>query len=183
MKWLNLTKANRYGECPADDAFRMAVAIGRYVKQRGVSTTLNNTQIARQILRYIQMRHTVAAYNISAIPGALYYPNGWNDTEEEIWNDWINHHCTLESWCDEVITPVFGADVRLWEAPIDGWRDELLQFLSLWIRRSREIVASYDPIPIVQDEEESIDKIDPYLLEHGSSRQKRDALKHSSDVY
>jgi hypothetical protein len=183
MKWSDLLKANRYGECPSDDAVRMAAEIGRYVKQRGVSTTMNSTKLAIQILRYIQMRHTVAAHNISAVPGELYYPDGWSAAEEEIWNDWINHHCTPESWYDEVITPVFGEDVRLWEAPIDGWREELLQFLSLWIRRSREIVVAYDPTPIVPNEDESTDKIDPYLLEHGSSRQKRDALKHSSDVY
>jgi hypothetical protein len=183
MKWSELTKTNTYGECAAEDALRMSVAIGQYIKRRGVSITMDNVRLARHIMRYIQMRHTVAAYHISTVPGDIYYPEGWNANEEEIWGDWINHTFTPESWCDEVIEPVFGGDVHLWEARIDGWREELLSFIPLWVRRSRAIVTAHDPTPIFQEHEELNDKIDPYLLEHGSSRQKKDALKHSSDVY
>ena len=77
-------------------------------------------------------------------------------------------------------------DVRLWESPIDGWREELIQFLPFWIQRSRAIVEAFDATPLNPADEkagEKAEKIDPYLLEHGSSRQKKDALKHSSDVF
>jgi transposase len=81
-----------------------------------------------------------------------------------------------------VLDPVFGNDVRLWEAGIEGWREELIQFLPFWIQRSRDIVETFDATPLDLTEEVFAEKVDPYLLEHGSSRQKKDALKHSSDV-
>jgi len=106
-------------------------------------------------------------------------PAGWTEKEEEIWIDWINYHCTLDDWSAEVMEPVFGSNVRMWEAQMDGWREELLQFLPWWIRRSAIIVAAFDPTPLVPEVEEDISmaKIDPYLLDHGSTKQKREAMK------
>ena len=129
-----------------------------------------------QILHYITLRRRAQPFAISNPLFDPSAPEGWGNYEEDVWREWIDYTFTLESWNDEVMTPIFGSDVRLWEANIEGWREELLQFLPWWIKRSAATVAKFDPAQLPETIEEK-STLDPYLLEHGSARQKRMAMK------
>jgi len=85
--------------------------------------------------------------------------------------------CSVESWLVEVMDPVLGTIPGLWEC--EGWRSELVHFLPWWIQRSFAIVAKFDPTFVETAEEDETKEdskrkeIDPYLLEHGKSKQRR----------
>ena len=106
------------------------------------------------------------------------YPEGWSEEYEALWGDWIDRECPLESWEEEVIDPTFGTLVRPWET--DGWRLEIYSFLPLWIQRSIPLMAAIDPDVVEEETElEPESPIDPYLLEHGSAKQRKNASKCS----
>ena len=164
------------------DVHAIAIRIGRFLKCRGVEPELSMSNLVGRIYRYIRLRKSSPWYMISLPTSQPYRPEGWKDKEEEIWMDWIHCHCTLDDWSAEVMEPVFGSDIRLWEAQMDGWREELLQFMPWWIRRSPSIVEACDPTPLNPEvEDDQTPKIDPYLLDHGSMKQKRVAMKSSME--
>jgi hypothetical protein len=173
----SLTVPNKYGECAADDVTAIVRAFARYIGRHDVTMELEPRRMITQILRYIALRQKARPYEISNPMFNPSEPEGWNSDKEEIWQDWIDYTFTLESWAGEVMNPIFGMDVRLWEANIEGWREELFHFLPWWIRRSAAIVAKFDPTPLAETTEEEKSNLDPYLLEHGSARQKRMAAK------
>ena len=143
-----------------------------YIGRRGVVPELAPRRMITQILRYITLRRRSGPFAISNPLFDPSSPEGWGDYEEDVWQEWIDYTFTLDSWNDEVMNPIFGTDVRLWEASIEGWREELLQFLPWWIKRSEAIVVKFDPTPLAEQSEE-LSKLDSYLLEDGSARQKR----------
>jgi len=167
---------NKYGEYAAEDVSAIVESFARYIRRHGVVPELEPRRMAGQIMRYIQLRKKAHFLDIAGpmfVPSA---PEGWSEYDEEVWQEWIDYTFTLDSWVTEVMNPIFGSDSRLWEATIEGWREELLQFLPWWIKRSAAIVAKFDSAQIPETVEQE-SKLDPYLLEHGSSRQKRMALK------
>ena len=168
MKWADLFHVNEFGESIADDASHLAGLIERYVERRGAEVDVD---VARQILKYIKMRHGQPRMSIGWPTVKTVKPTGWTDHHEGIWNDWLDRKCSLESWMTEVMAPYFGTDRHIWEGMCEGWRWEIHQFLPWWIRRSMEIVA--DDIPVSDEEVEQT--VDAYIMDHGSAKQRRAA--------
>ena len=157
------------------DIVEIVAGMDRYVRRRGTTLGLEPRRLCRQIIQYVDMRHHMGSYDISYPQFKPYKPAGWTSREEGLWRDWIQYTFSLDSWQEEVIGPVFGTDVRSWEPPREGWRAEIMEFLPWWIARSLTIVDAFDPSSIDPEDEELVaDKkeIDPYLLDHGSSKQK-----------
>ena len=167
MKWQELFDVNRYGECIADDVEDIVERIEAYIHRRNGCLELKRNTLIMQILQYIQLRHTRGALAISTPQTIPSVPEGWSDYDEEIWQDWLHHTHSIEGWRSEVMHAVFGYNVHLWELRCEGWRDELFDFLPWWISRSLKVVEEFDPNPPEEEEEETID---PYLMDHGSSR-------------
>ena len=170
MKWLDMFEVNRYGECIADDVEDVVGRIKSYILRRNGYMERSHTDIVRQVLQYIQLRHTMGPLDISNPHSVPSLPVGWSDYNEEIWQDWLHHTHSIEGWRSEVMYAVFGSHVQLWELGCAGWRDELFDFLPWWISRSLKVVEEFDPNPPEEEEEENID---PYLLDHGSSTRMR----------
>jgi len=173
----SLTEPNKYGECAADDAVAIVRRFMRYIGSHGAAMELDPRRMVTQILQFIALRKKSYFLEISTPLFDPLEPEGWSKYEEDIWQEWIHYTFTLDSWNEQVMNPIFGSDIRLWEANIVGWREELFHFLPWWIQRSVTIVAKFDPTPLSELVEEEISSLDPYLLEHGSSRQKRNAFK------
>ena len=154
-----------------------------HILRRGVCPEFSEDSIINDIYRI--MAEKWKGRHINDIPYhalPVVCPLDWTEYEERLWRDWIEQNFPYESWEDEVLYPLFGTSSEPWEESVPGWRDELHQFLWTWIRRSSEIVRIFDPMPELEDiTEESQDhvklRIDPYILEHGSAKQKRAALK------
>jgi hypothetical protein len=66
--------------------------------------------------------------------------------------------------------------MRLYEVRCEGWRLELVHFFPWWIQRSFAIVDKYNPAPLDMDNEED-NRVDSYIIDHGSAKQKRAALR------
>ena len=49
--------------------------------------------------------------------------------------------------------PVFGTNRRIWEEQCDGWRDEIYEFLYLWIHRSWDVMDIADSRQLPSAEE------------------------------
>jgi len=171
---------NRYGECVADDVAKIVQHMEQYARIRGASLGLNKRRLGLHILKYISLRQETTCHNISAPLMEPYKPEGWAAREEGLWLDWVHYTFSLDSWHDEVMNSVFGTDVRFWESRIEGWRSEIMEFLPWWLSRSIDIVDAFDPTSVDLDEiDQEKSNIDPYLLDHGSAKQKRD---HSSCI-
>ena len=171
---------NTYGECAVDDIDYLVWLFQGYLHKRGAELGLDPAHLATHILKYIYLRQKSSVYDISAPRTNPVKPTGWSAKDEEIWCDWISNHCTLDSWRTEVLAPIFGTDVRLWEARCQGWRDELTLFFPWWIQRSLDIVRKYDPTQLEEEVEEDESKaagIDSYILDHGSAKQRKAALR------
>jgi len=155
----------------ADDIFVLVQLFEKYVTRRGATLCIKPQRIISHILKYIDLRKRHMSWEIDGPYVALTYPENWSEENESLWEDWLNCECSLESWEEEVIDPTFGTLVHPWET--DGWRQEIHNFLSLWIQRS--IPHKTDNDESEDDEKES--DIDPYLLEHGSAKQRKNATK------
>ena len=169
MKWRELFDVNRYGECIADDVEDVVERIESYILRRNGYLELAHGDLVGQVLQYIQLRQTMHPLDISNPQTIPSLPAGWSEYDEEIWRDWLHHTHSIEGWRSEVMYAVFGSHVHLWELKCEGWRDELFDFLPWWVSRSLKVVEEFDPN---QCEEEEMEEgaIDPYLLDHGSSR-------------
>jgi len=133
-------------------------------------------RFVKQILQYILLRQTASCLEISDPHMTPSMPAGWTDEDEAIWQEWIVYTFPYHTWLTEVMNPVFGLDVRLWEARCEGWRLELAHFLPWWVQRSMDIVRAFDPTQIEPEAEEEAG-MDAYLLDHGSSKQRKAALR------
>ena len=118
--------------------------------------SVNKQKLWVQIQCYLHLRQNTSRLNISYPRMSVFKPNGWTERHEELWNDWIHYTFSEDSWHNEVMYPVFGRDVREWELYMDGWREELFEFLPWWMRRSVNIVEEYDPTPEELEEEEDL---------------------------
>lgn len=171
-----LLQYNRYGECAAEDVRAIVSLIHTYVKQRGARLALEQRALVRQILSFLTLRQRCSIYEVSDPPNECQIPVGWAAEDEQIWQDWIYMKCSAESWLTEVMEPALGTIPRLWEGGCEGWRSELVHFLPWWIQRSIAIVTQFDPTyvePAEEQEDSKKQEIDPYLLEHGTSKQRR----------
>ena len=168
MDWEELFEPYGWDDCAAaDDMVLLAERIERFVSRQGVGLSLPLPRLARQLLEYVWMRQRSSAYEI-AFARRPVLPAGWTAAHERHWVDWIWHVFDLDDWRNSVMGPVFGTDVRSWE--VDGWREEIFEFLPTWIARSLKRFEEIDVTPLPEPEPEDVDprsaKIDPYLLEH-----------------
>jgi hypothetical protein len=151
-----------------------------YVEKRGATLALNPHILVNQILSFIELRQSASVYEISNPGFEPIRPDGWTLKDESLWISWVYSTCPMDSWIPEIMDPVFGSDIRLWESTCEGWRSELVHYLPWWIQRSVSIVRKFDPTydPDEDGENENEDgtnkkEIDPYLLDHGSSKQRK----------
>jgi hypothetical protein len=157
-----------------EDVHDTATRVESFIRRYGGTPELSTEKLANQILQYIRLRQSGSStLNISQPLHTCQYPPEWNDTHETLWQDWISLRYDLADWQRQVIRPVFGTDVRLWEANCEGWRDEIYTFLPWWIQRNVESIND------IRDEEDSdsmeegaTSKIDPYLLDYGGYKKK-----------
>ena len=161
-----------------DDLFVLVQIIDKYVQRRGAHLDTQPPRIVSQILKYIQLRERHMWWEIEGPHCNVTYPPDWTEEREELWNDWFARQFSLESWEDEVMGPMFGTQVQPWE--VDGWRQEIYAFLPNWIQRSISLLTAIDPTQTDVKEEEQESTIDPYLLEHGSAKQRKNAVRAQS---
>jgi hypothetical protein len=173
----SLTSTNKYGESAVEDIERLVCRFQGYLGKRGAELGVNPDRLVEHILQYIYLRQKSGVSGISAPRTPPVKPVGWTDADEEIWRDWMTNHCTMEGWRAEVRAPIFGTDERLWEGSCEGWRDELTLFFPWWIQRSLDIVHKYDPTQLEEEVEEDNGMIDSYILDHGSAKQRKAALR------
>jgi len=177
-----MNETNKYGECAATDVAALVRQMNACVQRHRAQLELDEPRIVSQILTFIRLRQNASFQEISDPLFAPSTPDGWDDEDEEIWREWIDFTFTDSTWNREVIEPVFGSgsdsDIRLWEAQCEGWRSELVFFLPWWIKRSMYIVTKFDPTQLEpEDEENENPDIDAYILDHGSAKQRKAALR------
>lgn len=166
---------NEYNEVPANDLRNLVRRIEALAQQNKVGLAITPDQLHQQLIQYVLLRQKTHWGNITLRrPGDA--PKGWTPAQENVWRDWLAYQFPLDVWQEQVLAPVFGTDVRGWEMGVEGWRDEILYYLPQWLQRSADIVAAFDPTPLDEPVEEEKSKLDTYLLEHGTSRQRRAAL-------
>ena len=176
--WNSLLKENEYGECAARDIEQMVFYIECLCQDKGLHLEVQPHKIVRQILNYIAVRHHShpLQMNWPVVKGRI-IPEGWTDDREDEWREYLDEEFSPAVWQQKVIEPVFGSDGgrHIWEAGCEGWRDSIPLLLSLWVQRS------YDCLEEESEEEEEMDKyngkLDPYLIEHGTAKQRRMALR------
>lgn len=163
-----------------DDVEELVEQITAYVKRHGADMGLTSKTIVAQICQFLVLRKRLRFCDISDPATQSVYPSDWTWREEEIWQEWLRFHFRIEGWQIAVIQPVFGTDVRRWEWQCDGWRDELFHMLPFWIARSGAIVEAFDPSQkdMDTDDNDSANKGDPYLIDHGSRKQKNGMLSY-----
>jgi hypothetical protein len=146
-----------------------------FASRRGVTLDDKST-IVGHIRQYISLRHTHLPTAISKPKWKTSKPAEWTEKEEALWQEWVHTHCTRDAWFREIMYPVFGTNIWHWEPNASSeWRTELLRCLPWWLRRSVDIVQKFDPNPCEDEEAEANTEIgiDAYLLDHGSSKQKK----------
>jgi hypothetical protein len=182
-------ETDEYDECPAADVAEVCERIVPFLRRRQFQLSLTPQKLHRSILEYIWMRYTTLPQHISYPKRKQTAPIGWTVDKERIWRQHIAHVCPMDAWDQAVIRPVFGTDERLWEATIGkDWRYEILEFLPWWIHRDMDLFEEVDPTPLPEPEEiaamEAATKkdIDPYILDHGGRRARRQAEKEGGPV-
>jgi hypothetical protein len=145
-----------------------------FVESRGCYLGIDRRRLAHQILRYVQLRSTVGEHEISNPRFTVTTPPGWSKEKEQDWTVWIHHTFRLEDWQTEVMDPVFGTDERWWEGACSGWREEIFVFLPWWIKRF--VVVNEEEVDDKKEDDRDA-KIDPYVLEHGNAKQRRNMMK------
>jgi hypothetical protein len=187
--WSNAFEPTCYGEIPAADIYAVAASIVEFIEAEDLIADANRDQIASAIIGYLRKRERAAAMNIVATSRKrAAVPEGWTPADEQIWREWIAHYFTLEEWQRKVMYPVFGTNRRIWEEQCNGWRDDIYEFLHLWVQRSWDVMDVADPrqLPSLEEVQEAerveaarrkrlgirVKEVDPYLAEQEERRGK-----------
>ena len=163
-----------------------------FCRVRGTTLAIAPHRIASALLDYVRLRQVARSHEISEphTPMHTLIPRGWYPEHEIAWNDWLTAECSLDHWNAEVMEPVFGSsgEQRFWEVSCEGWREEVRLFLPWWMKRSFAILTRFDSAFVTRqanttatatanaNNEMATMKLDPYLLDHGTSKQKKKAL-------
>lgn len=136
-----------YDDRPAiADIQDVAARIEEFVSERGGLLRVKGRDLIRVIVHYVTFRMRTP-YTMIRCVRPVRRPKGWLRVHEHAWLTWLDDVFPAGEWMDEVMYPVFGMQVRSWEAKIPTWREELLTFLPFWMDRS------FDPIEEPLDEE------------------------------
>ncbi len=140
------TTAN-YDERPAIADLQEVVArIEDFVADRGGILRVKGRDLLRVLLHYIAFRMRTP-YTMIRCTRPVRRPKNWLRMHEDAWLVWMEDTFPVSEWMEEVMDPVFGSDVRMWESKIAPWRHEVASFLPYWLDRS------FDPIEEPLDEE------------------------------
>jgi len=173
--WNSLLKENEYGECAARDIEQIVFYIECLCQDKGLHLEVQPFKIVRQILNYIVTRHQLHPLKMNYPKAKGQLPEGWTQDHEDEWLEYLDEEFSSEVLQQKVLDPVFNDGRHLWETACEGWRDSLPLLLSLWIQRT------YDCLEEEEEQEEEMDKyhgkLDPYLIEHGTAKQRRMALR------
>jgi len=140
------------------DAFAMAERIQRVMGRAGFWLAVSPGMLAATIRQYAEARRWSGPYEVRVIPPETIRsnPDGWTTHDEDVWLARLSDSITDDVWDTDVVTPVFGTDVRVWERNGPDWRHELLAYVPVWATRSFVIVEKHDPLP--RPEEEAADE-------------------------
>jgi hypothetical protein len=154
--WSNAFEPTCYGEIPATDIYAVAMRIVEFIEAEDLIADADHNQIASAIIGYLQRRERRHIVKV-APRKRMTIPEGWVPADEQIWREWIAHYFTLDNWQRKVMYPVFGTNRRIWEEQCDGWRDEIYEFLYLWIQRSWDVmdIADSRQLPSVEEIQET----------------------------
>ena len=166
---------NDFDECCLFDVVEIVNRMETFCARRNVGLSQSKHRMISNIIEYIEMRQKVRAHSISIPRTPIEFPDGWTNEQELCWNDWLTTECSNEYWTNEIMN-LFGTDVRFWEHSCEGWRDEIRLFLPWWIARN----ASVLDISIEHEQSQEKRIMDPFVFEHGTSKQRKKALRNGS---
>ena len=151
--WNSLVTTNEYGECAARDVEEMVTCFLRILRGTGAELEMKPVAIVRQILNYLVQRSRKSCLQMPHSRRSSSEPADWTDYHEGVWMEWLDKTFDEKQWHTEVLDRVFGSDRRIWEAPIEGWREDITTLLPFWVRRSMAIVEKEEPF-LIQSESE-----------------------------
>jgi len=173
-------------EQPASKYIEVMVdCIRDWIRKKGLLLSVTPLTIGRQILKYIAMRTRLFAHEIYGPRMVTHVPVGWTAEMQQIWEEWLAMEFTLDGWHAHVLKPTFGSGSLTHPWEVDGWREEVFYFASVWILRNLDKFEEIDPRPRPEIDATSGTgngsgggdprdaKIDPYLLEHGGRKGRR----------
>jgi hypothetical protein len=179
-------------DCCLFDVVEIVNRLETFCARRNVGLSQSKHRLISTILEYIELRQTLRAHSISTPRTPIEYPDGWTDEQELCWNDWLATECSNEHWTEEIMN-LFGTDIRIWENSCEGWRDEIRLFLPWWIARNASVLvgSGFGPGFGPGDSDylgqgqgqgqghchEQKRTLDPFVLEHGTSKQRKKALR------
>jgi len=176
--WSALLETNQYGECAIHDIEGVVNCLEMGLKRRKLTLDLPRIRLIRQILSYLTLRAEHHALDIKNPRHTPQIPEGWTEETEVEWQYYLDKEFSSEMWQQEILDVIFGTDVRIWEAPFPNWRLELYDFLSFWIRRTYEPLEPQEEVRETEEIKEA-PLIDAYILEHGTAKQKKTALRQA----
>ena len=142
-----------------EDVLQIALGIRAVIRQStmsGVAKPVPLAVIQRDLMEMIVLMRLKGIYTVfrQRKPHSP-LPPGWEAPNERLLRDWIQNAVTEETWNNEVMYMVFGSqNVRLWEAPINGWRSMLRIYLDQWVVRTPELLEEIQPFIEEEVEEE-----------------------------
>ena len=137
-----------YGETIAADLMAVVSATHAFMRGRGLQMTGGGNALFQALVDFIIAR-LEAPYAVLSWSGRGAKPRGWTDDDERIWIEWLDTTVlTPENWQRHVMEPVFGRrGCRIWEEPVNRWRDEWRSYSVYFVTRSRDILQEIDPRP------------------------------------
>jgi hypothetical protein len=137
-----------YGETIAADLMAVVSATHAFMRGRGLQMTGGGNALFQALVDFIIAR-LEAPYAVLSWSGRGAKPRGWTDDDERIWIEWLDTTVlTPENWQRHVMEPVFGRrECRIWEEPVNRWRDEWRSYSVYFVTRSRDILQEIDPRP------------------------------------
>lgn len=155
---------------------RLAAAIHDLLRGAGFQPELTAKRMSHQIYMYVKWRNQYRASQLTGPLHERFEPHGWGRIMERAWTELVLDTIGREEW-DSVLESVFGTDET------SEWADEIYLFLPLWARRSLDALNGFSGAGGGGFEQGAphTDRtgpglkptLDVYLLEHGSSKQKR----------
>jgi hypothetical protein len=135
------------------DTTDMAGRIRRVMDHHGIWLAVSPGMLAVIIRQYAEARRWSGPYDVRVVPApSSSKPEGWTAHDEDVWLSHLSNCVTDDVWASEVVDPVFGTDVRVWERNGPDWRYELLAYVPMWASRSFVIVEKHDPLPRPEEE-------------------------------